>query len=91
MVAGRLRRRRRLRGASQVPYDVTGWTLPLQMGVEVVAVAEPVSQETRTGLRRIERVEPIQGKVEGSGPVFAFSHNTNASHPRGERAAGGRA
>ncbi len=66
-------------GASQVPYDVTGWTLPLQMGVEVVALAEPVSQETRAGLRKIERVAPVEGKVEGSGPVFAFSHNTNAA------------
>ena len=58
---------------------MTGWTLPLQMGVEVVAVAEPVSTETRAGLRKLDRMEPIQGKVEGSGPVFAFSHNTNAS------------
>ena len=24
-------------------------------------------------------MEPIRGKVEGSGPVFAFSHNSNAS------------
>ncbi len=62
----------------QVPYDVTGWTLPLQMGVEVVAVAQPVSAESRATLRKLERIEPIPGKVEGSGPVFAFSHNTNA-------------
>ncbi len=24
-------------------------------------------------------MEPIAGKVEGSGPVFAFSHNSNAA------------
>jgi hypothetical protein len=64
---------------AQVPYDVTGWTLPIQMGVEVVTVAQPVGDATRRALRKIERVEPIQGKVEGAGPVFAFSHNSNAA------------
>jgi hypothetical protein len=64
---------------AQTPYDVTGWTLPLQMGVEVVAVAEPVSASARAGLRKLDRIDPIQGKVDGSGPVFGFSHNTNAS------------
>ncbi|MEI9972079.1 MAG: M14 metallopeptidase family protein, partial [Ignavibacteriota bacterium] len=65
--------------ATVTPYDVTGWTLPIQMGVEVVAVTQPVSEETRKTLHRIDKVEPIAGKVEGSGPVFAFSHNSNAS------------
>jgi hypothetical protein len=51
----------------------------MQMGVEVVAVSEPVDDATRRELRKIERVEPIRGKVEGSGPVFAFSHNSNAA------------
>ena len=58
---------------------MTGWTLPVQMGVEVVTVAEPVSQTTRASLRKLDRVDPIEGKVEGAGPVFAFSHRTNAS------------
>jgi hypothetical protein len=64
---------------AQLPYDVTGWTLPLQMGVEVVAVSEPVSHDTRATLRKLERLDPIVGKVEGAGPVFSFSHNSNAS------------
>jgi hypothetical protein len=66
-------------GTNQLPYDVTGWTLPLQMGVEVVSVAEPVSAETRASLRKMERAPAIEGRIEGSGPVFAFSHNSNAS------------
>jgi hypothetical protein len=49
------------------------------MGVEIVAVSQPVSDATRRTLHKIERVEPIQGKVEGAGPVFAFSHNSNAA------------
>jgi Zinc carboxypeptidase len=64
---------------AQLPYDVTGWTLPMQMGVEVAAVSEPVSDDARHTLRRIEKMETAPGKVEGSGPVFAFSHNSNAA------------
>jgi ribosomal protein S18 acetylase RimI-like enzyme len=64
---------------AQLPYDVTGWTLPMQMGVEVAAVAEPVSAETRRTLHKMDRLEPIPGKVEGSGPVFTFTHNSNAA------------
>jgi len=63
----------------ETPYDVTGWTLPMQMGVTVVMVVEPVPAESRAALKRIDRVAPIVGKVEGAGPVFAFSHNSNAS------------
>jgi hypothetical protein len=62
-----------------MPYDVTGWTLPIQMGVEVVTVAQPIADATSATLRKIERVEPLAGKVEGAGPVFAFSHNSNAA------------
>ena len=64
---------------AQLPYDVTGWTLPLQMGVEVVAVSQPVPDAARSAMRKLDRIEPIAGKVEGAGPVFAFSHNSNAS------------
>src|ERR1041384_6222103 len=47
--------------------------------VEISTVSEPVPDAARRNLRKLDRVEPIQGKVEGSGPVYAFSHNTNAS------------
>src|SRR5215469_16851693 len=36
------------------PYDVAGWTLPLQMGVETVSVLKPVTAEDRAGLRQVE-------------------------------------
>ena len=51
----------------------------MQMGVTVVMVAEPVASETRSVLNRIDRVTPYGGKVDGAGPVFAFSHNSNAA------------
>ncbi len=66
-------------GLAQLPYDVTGWTLPLQMGVEVVAVSEPVGAEARTALRKLDSIDPVAGKIEGTGPVYSFSHNTNGA------------
>ena len=39
---------------SQRPYDVTGWTLPYQMGVEVHAVTTPLSKQFRDSLRPIK-------------------------------------
>jgi hypothetical protein len=61
------------------PYDVAGWTLPMQMGVEADAVLRPVSAEQRAGLRRIERFTPPAGSVQGAGTVFLLSHQANNS------------
>src|SRR5260370_28749217 len=36
------------------PYDVAGWTLPMQMGVEVATVSQPLSASQRSAFRRIE-------------------------------------
>src|SRR4029453_7467704 len=33
-------------GPPERPYDVAGWTLPLQMGVDVVQIDQPLSVET---------------------------------------------
>jgi hypothetical protein len=45
------------------PYDVTGWTLPLQMGVETAAVLEPVSPEVRAGLKRLDAAPRVTAPV----------------------------
>lgn len=60
------------------PYDVAGWTLPMQMGVETAAVLKPVSADQRAGLRRIESVTPPPGVVEGSGSIYVIGHKANA-------------
>jgi hypothetical protein len=62
----------------KLPYDVTGWTLPMQMGVQVAPVLEPVGQSERAALKRIEQFTPPAGKVDGSGGVFVLSHKPNA-------------
>jgi len=55
---------------TQRPYDVTGWTLPYQMGVEVHAVTTPPTQQARDSLRPIKDV---------SGLEAPFNHAANAS------------
>lgn len=60
------------------PYDVAGWTLPMQMGVEVAAVLRPVNPEQRAGLRRLQQVAMPTGTVQGAGPTYLISHRPNA-------------
>src|SRR5262249_22638771 len=66
-------------GPPILPYDVAGWTLRMQMGVEPAVVRQPVSADQRAGLRFLERVAPPPGGVQGSGSVFVISHRMNAS------------
>ncbi len=49
-------------GKAEPPYDVAGWTLPLQMGVRVVEVGSPIQ-----GLEgeTIDDVDAPRGSVEG--------------------------
>jgi hypothetical protein len=61
------------------PYDVAGWTLPMQMGVETAVVSEPLSDSQRAVLKRIDHVTPPEATIEGEGPVFVLSHQPNAS------------
>jgi Zinc carboxypeptidase len=55
---------------TQRPYDVTGWTLPMQMGVEVHAVTTPLTKAYRDSLRTVKNMEGL------SAP---FNHAANAS------------
>ena len=59
------------------PYDVAGWTLPMQMGVNVDAVLQPVSSAARSGLRRLDKFSAPAGKIEGAGAVFLLRPETN--------------
>src|SRR5260370_35799443 len=61
------------------PYDVAGWTLPMQMGVEVATVSQPLTTSQRTALKRIEQVTPYPGSVQGTGSAYVISHQANAS------------
>lgn len=49
-------------GAAEAPYDVAGWTLPLQMGVHSVTLLEPFAVDSE----RLETIEPMRGVVAGT-------------------------
>jgi hypothetical protein len=63
-------------GPPQRPYDVTAHTLPMQMGVKVIAVTQPFE----ANLTRANTIKPTPGLVE-SGPAKAYllEHESNAS------------
>ncbi len=65
--------------AVDLPYDVTGWTLPLQMGVSVDAVSDPLPPEQRALMAKIDKVDLPESSVDGTGTIFAVSHKANAS------------
>src|SRR4051794_2409503 len=60
------------------PYDVTGWTLPLQMGVEVTPVLSPVTEAQRSVLTPITKAE-FRSKEAGSGSAFLLDPCENAA------------
>ncbi len=66
-------------GEPDLPYDIAGWTLPFQMGVEVIAVTAPPAPDVRGRLRPLDRITPPAGRVEGSGSVFVFDRQSNAA------------
>ena len=61
----------------KAPYDIAGWTLPMQMGVEVDHIASDIDAD----LTRIQGLaDPPVGTVSGSARYgYALSHATNAS------------
>ncbi|HYL72914.1 MAG TPA: M14 metallopeptidase family protein [Bryobacteraceae bacterium] len=61
------------------PYDVAGWTLPMQMGVEVATVSQPLTAAQRAGLKPIDHVTFPAGGVQGTGATYVLSRQVNAS------------
>jgi hypothetical protein len=51
-------------GPPDTPYDVSGWTLPIQMSVRTVRVDEPFGAE---GLEPVDTADVWPGRVEGRG------------------------
>ncbi len=61
------------------PYDVAGWTLPMQMGVEVAPVLQPVTETQRGSLKRVDKTPSPEASVQGTGAVYVLSHRPNLS------------
>jgi hypothetical protein len=74
-------------GPALPPYDVTGWTLPLQMGVEV----DSIGVSARGDLERVDTVTVPAGGVSGRGDVVLLANRSNAEATAVWRALAGRA
>ncbi|MGA8530666.1 MAG: M14 family zinc carboxypeptidase, partial [Acidobacteriaceae bacterium] len=62
-----------------LPYDVTGWTLPLQMGVRVDTISDPLTPDELSHLKTVETLDGPATEVQGSGASFIVSHQSNES------------
>ncbi|WP_435016097.1 M14 family zinc carboxypeptidase [Tundrisphaera sp. TA3] len=58
-------------GKAEPPYDVAGWTLPLQMGVKAVALGGKVEGLDR--FEAVDRAEPPAGSISGAKPAEFYS------------------
>ncbi|MGB6160834.1 MAG: hypothetical protein WBH45_21260, partial [Acidobacteriaceae bacterium] len=62
-----------------LPYDVTGWTLPMQMGVRVDPITDPITDEQLAHLKVVTDLDAPPAEVQGSGAAFVLSHQSNSS------------
>jgi hypothetical protein len=65
---------------ADLPYDVTGWTLPMQMGVKVDRIVQPLDAATRGGLVKIAAATPPAGTLTGTGPAYVVDRRINNSY-----------
>jgi hypothetical protein len=64
-------------GSIKAPYDIAGWTLPMQMGVDIAFI----SDEIEVDATRLDGTVDVEaGNVSGNaGFGYALSHTSNAS------------
>jgi Zinc carboxypeptidase len=60
-----------------LPYDITGWTLPLQMGVQSDTVSDPLQPDQRSKMVKVDKVTLPEASVDGTAATFAISHKPN--------------
>lgn len=61
--------------SSNSPYDITGWSLGLQMGVDTIFVKNPFRAE----LEKLQHIALPAGNVFGKGWSYILSHEPNNS------------
>ncbi len=62
-------------GPPEYPFDLTGWTLCYQMGVEAIEVTFPFEAK----LKLVEKAKPPAGSVQGRGDYYILDHAVNDS------------
>jgi hypothetical protein len=68
-------RRQYPRGPLIPPYDVSGWTLPLQMGVPAERLDQPLGE---AALERLDTVLVPAGGIAGRGDIVLLDNRANA-------------
>ncbi|MAE83085.1 MAG: peptidase M14 [Flammeovirgaceae bacterium] len=64
-------------GPPKTPYDLAGWTLPMQMGISVEKISEPFEANTKIVTELVtERGGALSGKADFG---YLLDANTNAS------------
>ncbi len=65
-------------GDAEAPYDVAGWTLPMQMGVEAEAIYQIRNFETdRATLKKVENINQVRSVVNLPPASTAFAKKPN--------------
>ena len=65
------------KGDIKPPYDITGWTLPMQMGVDVAMLADDLDVDTEVVQ---ELARPSAGEIDGNADYgYALDRATNAA------------
>jgi hypothetical protein len=64
-------------GPPDDPYDASGWTLPLQMGVQAIEIRSPFEADLRL---QTGEIRPPAGTISGDGPAFLIAGTTNAAN-----------
>jgi len=78
---------------ADLPYDVTGWTLPMQMGVHVDRIDQPIDATARAAMQKVAAATPPAGGISGSGSTYLVDRRVNNSYRvlNAALAAGGKA
>ncbi|MEJ2311930.1 MAG: M14 family metallopeptidase [Gemmatimonadales bacterium] len=63
-------------GPPLMPYDLTGWTLPLQMGVSVTRLDEPVEIQ----LEEVAELRPSPGSIAGEASEYLLAPGSNLAY-----------
>ena len=63
-------------GPPERAFDLTGWTLPYQMGVEAIKVDIPFEAQ----LKLVQQADPPAGKVSGTAESYILDHNVLDSY-----------
>ncbi|MDQ3129203.1 MAG: M14 family metallopeptidase [Acidobacteriota bacterium] len=65
-------------GEAEVPYDVAGWTLPLQMGVDYAAAWQIKNlAQFRKSLKKVENINQVRGVLNLNANRTAFDKMPN--------------